>query len=386
MRTFIRAIQILVGVLFIFSGLVKANDPLGLSYKMQEFFELWNSSLTGSSFFLKSPLIALLDGLHHQSLVLSVVLITLEIVTGVALLLAWQKRAILWLLLLLIIFFTFLTGYAYLSGRFTNCGCFGDCLPITPLTSFIKDILLLALIMLLLIGQRFVTPVLSPKARVSIMVGSVLASVALQWFVLHYLPLADCLPFKRGNNIAQQMQPPKGAVPDSFAIRFIYEKAGKRYEFSPEGLPADFDTYTFIDRKQTLVRKGNAEPAIKGFSLVGVSGVDSTQAVLEQPKAILVFTQNNIDETRRQELQKVAGTAKARDIPVYIASPSLTNALLNTGGTSNMAQYFNTDFTVVRTAARTEPTVLILEKGTIIKKYSAYNMAQAVEDIHNSKP
>jgi hypothetical protein len=304
MRTFIRAIQLLVGVLFIFSGLVKANDPLGLSYKMQEFFELWSSSLTSSSFFLKNPLLGLLDALHHQSLMLSVVLITLEIVTGVALLLAWQKRAILWLLLLLIVFFTFLTGYAYLSGRFTNCGCFGDCLPITPLTSFIKDIVLLALIMLLLIGQRFVTPVLSPKARVGIMAGSVLASVGLQWFVLHYLPLADCLPFKRGNNIAEQMQAPKGAVPDSFAIRFIYEKGGKRYEFSPESLPADFDTYTFIDRKQTLVRKGNAEPAIKGFSLVGESGTDSTQAVLEQPKALLVFTQNNIDDTRRQDLQK----------------------------------------------------------------------------------
>src|SRR5215213_3577191 len=156
MRTAVRIIQILVGILFIISGLVKANDPLGLAYKMEEFFEIWNRSLSAGHFFANGFLISLFNFLHAHSLFLSVVMITLEIVTGIALLIGWRKKFILYLLLALIIFFTFLTGYAYLSknpdgsAKFTNCGCFGDCLPITPGTSFTKDLLLLAMIIFLI--------------------------------------------------------------------------------------------------------------------------------------------------------------------------------------------------------------------------------------------
>jgi uncharacterized membrane protein YphA (DoxX/SURF4 family) len=132
MRIAIRIVQIFVAVLFIVSGLVKANDPIGLSYKMQEFFELWNEGFAQGSFIRN-----ILTFFNEQSLALSIIMITLEIVAGVALLLVWKKKFVLWLLLVLIVFFTFLTGYAYLSGKFTNCGCFGDCLPITPFTSFL---------------------------------------------------------------------------------------------------------------------------------------------------------------------------------------------------------------------------------------------------------
>src|SRR5687768_1411881 len=127
MKPLLTISRIIVGILFIFSGLVKANDPLGLSYKMQEFFELWGVAQ-----------------FNQYTLLMSVLMNAFEIIAGFALLLGWRIRLFSWLLLLLIIFFTFLTGYAYISGKFKNCGCFGDCLPITPLTSFIKDLALLA--------------------------------------------------------------------------------------------------------------------------------------------------------------------------------------------------------------------------------------------------
>ena len=146
MRTAVSIVRIIVGLLFIVSGLVKANDPLGLSYKMQEFFEIWNTDLASSGFFLKTPLISLFQFFHEHSLALSVIMITLEIVAGVALLLGWMKHFVVNLLLVLIIFFTFLTAYAFLSGKFKNCGCFGDCLPITPFASYIKDVVLLVMI------------------------------------------------------------------------------------------------------------------------------------------------------------------------------------------------------------------------------------------------
>src|SRR6266498_111114 len=122
MKTLLNIGRIIVGVLFIFSGLVKANDPLGLSYKMQEFFEVWG-----------------LSSLNDYTLALSLVMNIFEVLAGVAVIIGWRMKLFSWLLLLLIIFFTFLTGYAALSGKIKTCGCFGDCIPLTPTTSFIKD-------------------------------------------------------------------------------------------------------------------------------------------------------------------------------------------------------------------------------------------------------
>src|SRR6476620_3047358 len=125
-------IRWIVGLLFIFSGLVKANDPLGLSYKMQEFFEVWNWHF-----------------LNDYTLAFSLIMNVFEVLAGVAVIIGWRMKLFSWLLLLLIIFFCFLTAYAYITGNIKTCGCFGDCIPLTPLTSFIKDLILLILILVL---------------------------------------------------------------------------------------------------------------------------------------------------------------------------------------------------------------------------------------------
>ena len=373
MKLAVRIIQIFVGVLFIVSGLVKANDPIGLSYKMQEFFELWNEGFTKGSFLWNT-----LQAFLSQSLALSIIMITLEIVAGVALLLAWKKKAVLWLLLVLIVFFTFLTGYAYLSGKFTNCGCFGECLPITPLTSFLKDILLLVMIVFLLAGQRHIQPIVSNRMQVALLSLSLIFSLALQWYVLNYLPLADCLPFKKGNNIAEQMKPPPGSRPDSVVIKYIYEKEGKQYEWTATELPADFNTYKYVDRVDRVVRKGNAEPPIKGFSLIGISGEDSTEAVLAMDRAVLVYAINFSDESWIKKLAGLIGAATTQNTPVFVVSSNLKDGVsaFEKAGVRG-AQFFNTDFTIVRTVARTTPTILFLNKGTITKKFSKENIKDA---------
>lgn len=380
MRIPVRIIQIFVGVLFIISGLVKANDPVGLSYKMQEFFELWSEGFTQGSFIRNS-----LDFFHNTSLVLSVTMITLEILAGVALLIGWKKKAILWLLLVLIIFFTFLTGYAYLSGRFTNCGCFGDCLPITPLTSFIKDIVLLVMIIFLLAGQRYITPVFSGKTTSAILITSLVLSLGVQWYVLSYLPLADCLPFKKGNNIAEQMKPPPGSQPDSIVIKYIYEKEGKRYEWAATELPADFSSYKYIDRIDKVVRKGNADPPIKGFSLLGVSGADSTQVVLEQEKALLVYALDFKDRRWIGEMKGLIASAQAANTPLYVVSPNALDGIAGFGTEGLSPQFFNTDFTIVRTVARTNPTIIFLKKGTITHKFSKNGISAAQAALQSPK-
>ena len=328
MKLLLNIVRVIVGVLFIFSGLVKANDPLGLSYKMKEFFEIWNSGLEHGSFFLKNILINFFLFLHDYSLSLSIFMIAFEIIAGVALLLGWRMKIFSWLLLLLTLFFTFLTGYAYSSGKFTNCGCFGDCLPITPKTSFLKDIVLTLLIIFLFANKKYIRPIFSSKTNFGIMAGTTVVSFAIQWYVLNYLPFVDCLPFKKGNSIPEKMKPPPGSVPDSFAIRFIYEKGGKQFEFSPDQLPSDLNTYTFKDRADKLVRKGNAEPAIKGFALLTRSGNDSAEAILSEPNCLLLFCEDFSTpvENWEKDFEEVKKAADQKNIPVYIVTASVNDA------------------------------------------------------------
>lgn len=377
MKAAVTIARFMVGTLFILSGLVKANDPLGLSYKMQEFFEVWRASISNTSF-----LADVFSYLHVHSLALSIVMITLEIITGVALLIGWRKKLILNTLLILIVFFTFLTAYAYGSGKFKNCGCFGDCLPITPLTSFIKDLILLGLILFLLVKQRYITPLAHSKSSITILIGSLLATILFQWYTLNYLPIADCLPFKKGNNIVEQMRIPANAIQDSFAMKFIYERGGKRFEFAPEELPADLATYKFIDRTQKLIRKGNAEPLIKGFTLIGSSGADSTTAILNTPTCLLLFAESFSSSHWITQFKQLATEAQKKSIPLYVVTSELEagHILLQENGLTNIP-VFSCDNTAVRTAARTNPTIFLIKKGTIIAKKSFRQMDKIIPSL-----
>jgi uncharacterized membrane protein YphA (DoxX/SURF4 family) len=386
MKPAISISRFLVGVLFIFSGLIKANDSLSLAYKMQEFFEIWNDQLAKSSFFLNHTLISIFNFLHEHSLALSVLMIAFEIIAGAALLLGWRMKLFAWLLLLLIIFFSFLTGYAFLSGKFHNCGCFGDCLPISPKTSFLKDLLLLLLIGFLFAQQKKIKPLFSDKVTVLSMLAVTILSFAVQWYTLNYLPFADCLPYKKGNNITEQMKLPAGARPDSFAIRFVYEKEGKQFEFSPVELPADLATYKFVSRVDKLIKKGNAEPPIKGFVLSGVTDEDSTQIVLSQPYAILLFCEDfSIPVSKWKDgFSKLYAIAKEKNIPAYLVTTQPREAPNAVTGTSFAdIQVFKCDYTAIRTAARTNPCLYLLEKGTVLGKWSYHKTGSAIKKIES---
>ncbi|MGV3656682.1 MAG: BT_3928 family protein [Chitinophagaceae bacterium] len=389
MKLSVSTLRLLVGLLFILSGLVKANDPLGLAYKMQEFFEVWNADLASGAFFAKNVAISFFRFLHQAALPLSITMITLEIVAGVALLLGWQKRAVLWLLLVLIVFFTFLTGYAWASGKFKNCGCFGDCLPITPLTSFIKDVALLLAILFLFFNQKYIQPIFAKGTRMGVMAAALLGTLLFQWYVLAYNPVVDCLPFKQGVSITEGMKIPATAVPDSFAIRFVYTKEGKQYEFSPENLPADLDSYEFVERTDKLIRKGNAEPPIKGFALSGYSNIDSTNIVLQQPLAVLFFIngQQPIGQKEKETFEKVYRQATAKNFPVHIITNGLEGAAAALPPVNYpKASHFKIDYTTFKTAARTNPSIYLLKKGTIVNKWSGKKVEEALSQIGAAQP
>ena len=363
MKVAVNIARIIVGLLFIFSGLVKANDPLGLSYKMQEFFDLWG-----------------MGRFNSWTLSMAVLMNAFEIIAGFALLIGWRIRIFSWLLLLLIIFFTFLTGYAYLSGQFKNCGCFGDCLPIDPKTSFLKDLILLVLIAFIFWQQKWIKHIGSNLGNGLAMLGVTAFSLGIQWYTLNYLPFLDCLPFKKGNNIGEKMKPPPGSRPDSIAILFVYEKGGKEFTFTATELPADLDSYTFKSRKDKLLRKGNAEPPIKGFSLSGETNVDSTAIVLSQPYAVLLFCENFKVPVNswKSDFIPVYKTAIEKNIPVYLVTSEPDQAKQKLAGKEfERLVIFKCDFTAIRTAARTNPCIYVLKQGTILGKWSRHGFTEA---------
>jgi uncharacterized membrane protein YphA (DoxX/SURF4 family) len=358
-KTFLDTVRLLVGILFIFSGLIKANDPLGLSYKMQEFFEVWN-----------------MPALDAYTLGFSIIMIVFEIFAGVAVILGWRMRIIAWLLLLLIIFFSFLTGYAVISGKIRECGCFGNCIPLQAMGSFIKDLALLVLIGILFIYRKEIKPRFSKNVSLIILALTLIFSLSTEWYALRYLPMVDCLPFKTGTNIPEKMKPPVGAVPDSTVIHFVYEKNHKTIEYTADQLPPDLDSsYIFIKRYDKIIRKGNAEPEIKDFSLMSESGNDSTMQILEKPGYQLMLISGNFPETNphwNKAFMLLYTLAKSKNIPVFLVSANRPEAVsyLSANALDKQIPVFGCDATAVKTAARADPTLYLLKKGTILDKWS----------------
>jgi uncharacterized membrane protein YphA (DoxX/SURF4 family) len=417
MKAIVNIARVTVGVLFIFSGLVKANDPLGLSYKMQEFFEIW--------------------GIHRfnsWSLLMSVLMNAFEIIAGFALLLGWRIKLFSWLLLLLIIFFTFLTGYTYITGMPKNCGCFGDCLPITSKTSFLKDVVLTVLIGFLFWKKKLIQPLFNVKAVTGLMLLITVLSFGFQWYTLTYLPVVDCLPFKKGNNITEKMKMPANAIPDSTVITYMYVKGGVVIEFEKDKKPADFNKksfhfvkeydkevsagsmvktsvyvkgdsvieftadkfpadfsagrYAFVKRFDKIIRAGkNNEPPIKGFVLTGETNVDSTAFVLSQPYTVLLFIEKftTAGNSWKKNFEEVYVSAKQKNIPCYIITGEPDEAAKAISGTSFAAiPVFKCDYKIIETAARSNPCIYLLKNGIVFSKYAGPRISKMKGDIGNT--
>ncbi|MEJ7625810.1 MAG: BT_3928 family protein [Ferruginibacter sp.] len=352
--------RIVTGVLFIFSGLVKAIDPRGLAYKMQEFFEV---------FAREGILKSMMDSLGDHALVFSIIMITMEVVLGVALLAGWQKKITTWLLFLLMLLFTFLTSYVLFSGKIQACGCFGDCIPITPLQTFVKDIILLLLVILLIIKKEYILPLNKPLILLIYILMAVILTLALQFYVLKHLPIIDCLPFKKGNNILELRKIPAEAVADKYEYSFIYEKNGEKKEFTAEALPDS--SWVFLERSQQLIKKGkNNIPLINDFKLNDQNGVDSTETILNKNELYYLFflefptlyTKEWVNDLKLF-LLKVSGKNK-----LYLVSSQRSEAesfLIKND--IIVDRVFTTDATAIKTAARSNPA-LYLMKGPVVQQ------------------
>ena len=354
--------RVIVGVLFIFSGLVKAMDPQGLAYKMQEFYEVWATN---------APLANLMHWLTANAFPFAVLMITLEIVVGVAILLGIWRNFFTWLILLLIIFFGFLTGYAALSGKISTCGCFGDCIPLTSMQSFIKDLVLFVLVLILFFGRKYITPILTPAADVLILIVSIFLVLYYQWYVMRHLPTVDCLPFKKGGNVLELRKMPANAVPDKKEYRFVYEKNGKKEQFSVKDLPDS--SWTFVSRQDVLIEKGsNNEPPIKDFNLTTLSGTDTTSAVLSLDASYYLFFVKGFTNTDYwfSNFTNIAHHAAQTNRIVYIVTtePEAADTFFNIRNNYKLP-ILSLDATAFKTAARTNPELYLMKGPVIINKW-----------------
>lgn len=368
MKKTLLVIRWIVGLLFIFSGLIKANDPLGLSYKMQEFFEVWSW-----------------HGLHEYTLGLSLMMNVFEVLAGVAVIIGWRMRLFSWLLLLLIIFFTFLTGYALFSGKIKTCGCFGDCLPLTPAQSFGKDIFLLLLILVLFAARNQIKSFVKPGAALLLLLLVTGTTIYGQWYVLQHLPFVDCLPYKKGNNIQEQMKTPVGAVPDSFSIVFTYKKNGKQLQFDQANFPADFDsTYEYVDRQDKLVKKGNGlQPKIVDFTLQTLAGNDTTAAVFAQTNPYILVMAKDMAHTTHwiSGFEKIQKAAKQKNIQLILVTADADKAVT----LFPSVPVIKCDATVLKTAARATPTYFLMQQATVTDKISYTDTDKILVQINSLK-
>lgn len=359
----------IVGLLFIFSGLIKANDPLGFGYKLQEYFEVFHISF-----------------LNDYAVAIAILLCTLEIVLGALLLLGFWSSKVAWGLLVIIIFFTFLTFYSAFFEVVTSCGCFGDAIPLTPWQSFIKDIVLLSMILQIFIKRKEILPVITGKKVQQFIAALILIlSLGFGLFTYSYLPILDFLPYKIGNNIPQLMITPAGAAPDVYEITYKLKnkssgesKSMTDKEYLNTQIWKDKNWEIIGDPVSKLIKKG-FDLKIKDLKITDNQGTDYNQEILENPYynvVIVAYDLSKTDATGIGNLNALAiNAAENYNIrTVLLTSNSAQDAELFSKKNKLVMEVFYADGIPLKSMVRANPGVLLLKNGTVINKWHFRNM------------
>lgn len=352
------AARILVGGLFIFSGLIKVNDPVGFAIKLEEYFTVFSSDF--ASFFA---------ALEPFSLHISVFLVVLEVVLGVAVLINYRMSLTSWTLLLLILFFSFLTFYSAYFNKVTDCGCFGDAIKLTPWESFSKDIILLVLILIIFSYRKRFNPVLNGKLT-NVLIGLTAAvSLILAVQAERHLPYIDFRAYKTGVSIPASMEP-------SEPLRHLYimEKDGEQFEF--EQYPAD-TTYQYVDIE---LLNPEAQPTVTDYSVWNPDGEDITEQTFQGAQLLIIVhyvekANRHAFEDINEMIEEVEG-----DIGVMVLTASGEQSFEIFRHEVQLAvPYFFADATVLKTMVRSNPGILLLKDGVVRGKWHFRDVPTADE-------
>ncbi|HNQ12256.1 MAG TPA: DoxX family protein [Bacteroidia bacterium] len=361
--------RFIVGVLFIISGFIKANDALGFAYKLDEYFLVFHTPF-----------------LSAISLYLAMFICVLEIALGVATLIGYRMNLVSWLLLILIVFFTFLTFYSAYFNVVKDCGCFGDAIKLTPWGSFKKDIFLLVFILIIFIRRHKIKAILSDSNGRLVYYSAIVLSSVFTIYTYRYLPIIDFRPFAPGKSIIEGMSIPDDAPRDSVVMYFIYEKDGQQFEFTVDQLPEDLDQYTFVDRKDKVLKEGY-KPPITDFSINDFEGTSYTEEFLNKEGYVFILVAYDLEKTNldvQSEINAFADIALKEGhsfIGLTSTSPDRTEELRHE--LSNPFQYYFCDGTVLKTMIRSNPGLILMKGGTIIT-YWPYTRLPLYGEVKNN--
>ncbi|HZY37601.1 MAG TPA: BT_3928 family protein [Mucilaginibacter sp.] len=362
------ACRIFVGVLFIFSGLIKINDPLGFSYKLQEYFAVFHIT-----FFNK------------WALTIAIILCSLEITLGFALLIGVRSVKVAWGLLLLIIFFAFLTFYSAFFHVVETCGCFGDAIVLTPWQSFSKDLFLLVLIIVLFANRTKITPVFASKIGDRFLPAAGIVSVCMGLYTYNFLPVMDFLPYKVGANIPDEMKTPVGAQPDQYEITYQLKnkktgahKEMTNTEYLKSNIWKDNDWQVVGEPVSRLVKKGFT-PKIQDLSISDAQGNSYTNELLVNPYYNLIIVAVNLNEADDDAVNSLNAIAinlkqNFNTRTILLTSSSAKSAEAYSKAHKLVFEIFYADEVPLKEMVRANPGVLLLKNGTIINKWHYQTM------------
>lgn len=366
MSYFVGAIRLFVGVLFIFSGLVKLNDPMGFAFKLEDYF---------------APDVLNLSFLTPFALPLAIFIVIVEIVLGIMLLVGYKINLTLYSLLAMIVFFTFLTFYSAYFNKVTDCGCFGDAIPLTPWQSFAKDIILLIAIVVLIFFKSLIRPLIPSHVSAITVILSIIAMIVAARYVLHHLPLIDFRPYAVGKSIIEGMKSAEELGLESPRYMVIYtlknQQTGETREVnSDEYISQKWwereDWKILTDKTRTVRIKKGYEPPIHDFKIV-LDGEDITDQILSEDHLMLVimYDINKTDRSNFSKINDLATYAESRGARVLGITGSSKSEFEPVRHDVQAAYPWATcDMTTLKTMIRSNPGVMILSKGTVHFKFS----------------
>lgn len=359
------AARILFGITFVFSGFVKAVDPIGFAYKIEDYLIA----------FQLIPFIPL-------ALTFAVALILVELLLGVFILLGLYRKLSTAMGVLFMAVMTPMTLYIALKNPVEDCGCFGDALVISNWDTFYKNIVLVLLAVLLLVYHKRIKPLFTNKSK-GLVVGFVfLFSLLFCLYNIFYLPIMDFRPYKVGVNIAEQMENDVSNG-DVYENIYIYEKDGVEEEFTEDNFPWEDSTWTFVDYQSKLIKEGE-KPLIDEFYITAyakdgagafVKGGDITDDILTN-KVMLFVVSLSLDDAREKGMKHIialADYAADNDIELLVATSSEAAAIeqWHREWGNPKVGYGLMDELTLKTIVRSNPGLLLLSEGTIVGKWSS---------------
>ena len=354
-----------VGLTFILSGFVKAIDPLGTQYKIQDYLAAIPPSLS------------LPDML---TLLMSVSLSMVEFTLGAFMLTAISRRLTARLTLLFMMVMTAVTVWIYIADPVKDCGCFGDALTLTNLETLLKNIVLLALAALVAWRPTHIGRLMSRSNQMLLGQMLMVTPVALSFWCLYDLPIIDFRPYHIGADIKAGMEIPEGAEQPVFDTTFIMEKDGERREFTLDNYPDS--TWTFVDSKTVTVKEGYVPP-IHDFSITAADGEDITDMVLGREGYTFLLISPDLDKADDQnfgDIDQIYEFCQDNSIPFYCLTASTEKSQQHWQNITGAEYPFcMTDATTLKTMIRSNPGLMLLEKGVVRGKWSHNRLPETTE-------